>query len=81
MFSHIIGEKGDSAEREIVLSTYSDMYGKLLDMQHIDFRILTTSENGLASLYTIKSSISLLLFEMAQAIKVERPFVTCQNCG
>ena len=50
-------------------------------MQHIDFRFLATAEKGLESLYTIKTSMSLLLFEMANAQQVDQQFVKCSNCG
>jgi len=53
----------------------------MMDMQHIDYRILATVEKGLESLFTIKSSISLLLFEMAHATQVDQQFVKCENCG
>ena len=50
-------------------------------MQHIDFRFLATAEKGLESLYTIKTSMSLLLFEMVNARQVDKQFVKCSNCG
>lgn len=81
MFTHILGEKGDSKQRETVLSAYDQMYGSMMDMQHIDYRILATVEKGLESLFTIKSSISLLLFEMAHATQVDQKFIICPNCG
>lgn len=81
MFTHIIGVKGECEERDKVLDLYNDLYGDLMDMQHIDFRILATAEKGLESLYTIRSSISLLLFEMAHCTRVNQQFVKCANCG
>lgn len=81
MFSHIICEKGESEQRNKVLSFYDDLYGKMIDMQHIDFRILATVEKGLESLYTIKSSLSLLLFEMAHCQQADQKFVKCPNCN
>ena len=81
MFSHIIGENGESEQREKVLEVYSELYGDLLDMQHIDFRFLATVEKGIESLFTIKSSMSLLLFEMAHAQRIDQKFVKCANCG
>jgi len=81
MFTHILGEEGDSSQRKTVLSAYDKMYGEMMDMQHIDYRILATVEKGLESLFTIKSSISLLLFEMAHATQVDQQFVKCENCG
>ena len=56
------------------------MYGSYMDAQHIDYRIINT-DNGFESLYTIKTSISLLLFEMAHTINTEANIVKCKNCG
>lgn len=80
MFYHVVGKNGDSDQREKVLNAYSDFYGDMIDMQHIDFRVLATKEKGLESLYTIKTSLSLLLFEMAHATQNDQQFVVCQNC-
>lgn len=81
MFNHILGKDGDSEQRENVLKAYSDLYGGLMDMQHIDYRILATEEKGLESLFTIKTSLSLVLFEMAHAQQVDQRFTVCPNCG
>lgn len=56
------------------------LYGEYMNMQHIDFRIAYI-DGKFASLYTIKSSLSLLLFEIAHCIDVEAQFVKCQNCN
>lgn len=80
MFNHIIGKDGDSEKREKVLDAYSELYGSLMDMQHIDFRIMAIKDKGLESLFTIKSSLSLVLFEMAHAIQLEQQFTVCANC-
>jgi len=81
MFNHILGKDGDSEQRENVLKAYSDLYGDLMDMQHIDYRILATEEKGLESLFTIKTSLSLVLFEMAHAQQADQRFTVCPNCG
>lgn len=81
MFNQIIGKDGDSEQRDKVLKVYSDMYCNFIDMQHIDFRIISTREKGLESLYTIKSSMSLILFEMAHCVQEEQPIVICSNCN
>jgi len=80
MFNHIVGKDGECEQRERVLNMYTDLYGNLMDMQHIDFHILATQEKGLESLFTIKSSLSLLLFEMAHATQSEQTFTICPNC-
>ena len=56
------------------------MYGQFMDMQHIDYRLILT-EDGFESLYTIKSSFSLLIFEMAHVINTDAKIVKCKNCG
>lgn len=35
MFNHIVGKEGECEQREKVLNLYSDLYGDLMDMQHI----------------------------------------------
>ena len=57
-----------------------ELYGDYMNMQHIDFRIAYI-DGEFASLYTIKSSLSLLLFEIAHSIDAETQFVKCQNCN
>lgn len=81
MFNNLIDENSNPDQRDSVLKLYCDLYGELIHMQHIDFRFLATAEKGLESLYTIKTSMSLLLFEMANAQQVEQQFVKCSNCG
>lgn len=81
MFDHVLGKNGDSEQRENVLKAYSDFYGGLMDMQHIDYRILATVDKGLESLFTVKSSLSLVLFEMAHAQQADQRFSVCPNCG
>ena len=56
------------------------MYGTYMDAQHIDYRLILT-EKGFESLYTLETSISLLLFEMAHCINTEANIVKCKNCG
>ena len=81
MFNNLIYENSDPEQQDSVLKLYSDLCGELIHMQHIDFRFLATAEKGLESLYTIKTSMSLLLFEMANAQQVGQQFVKCSNCG
>lgn len=57
-----------------------DMYSKYIDIQHIDYRIVVTN-NGLESLYTVKSSLSLLMFEVAHCIQSNVKISKCKNCG
>lgn len=81
MFMHIFDEKeGQEDQRENVYSACSQFYGDMMDMQHIDFRIVAM-ENDLQHMYTIKSSLSLILFEVANCIQNEQQLVKCANCG
>lgn len=57
-----------------------EMYSGLIDIQHIDYRIVVTS-NGFESLYTVKSSMSLLMFEIAHCIQSNVKISNCKNCG
>lgn len=82
MFEHIVEPKeGQEEQRVRVITAYSEMCSSLLDIQHIDFRILSTAEKGLESLFTIKSSLSLLLFEITHSIQINQTFIRCSNCG
>lgn len=67
-------------EHKMGVEVFTAMFGSYMDMQHIDYRIILT-ENGFESLYTIKSSISLLIFDLAQCIKTNANIVKCKNCG
>lgn len=81
MFMHIFEKKeGEEAQQEKVYSACSQFYGDMMDMQHIDFRIVAM-EGDLQHLYTIKSSLSLLLFEIANCIQNEQRISKCANCG
>ncbi|MFR5876571.1 MAG: DUF6076 domain-containing protein [Eubacterium sp.] len=73
-------EKYDETKDKTIIDTFISMYIQYIDFQHIDYRIICT-EKGFESLYTIKTSMSLLLFEMANCIKKETIFVKCINCG
>ena len=57
-----------------------EFYGSFIDFQHIDYRIIIL-ENGLNNMYTIRSSISLLLFEVANCLKNDINFSRCPNCN
>lgn len=57
-----------------------DMFGENIDFQHIDFRI-ANYEGKFHSLYTIKSSVSLILFEAAHCMDKNVKFTKCANCG
>lgn len=67
-------------EHERSVKVLASLYSEYMDMQHIDYRLVLT-ERGFESLYTIKSSFSLLLFEMAHCINGEVNIQKCKNCG
>lgn len=80
VFYQIVGYYGeDSPTRENILSGFGHFYSTFIQMQHIDFRIVVT-DSGFESMYTLKSSISLLLFDMANSINQEANFKKCPNC-
>ena len=56
------------------------LYYEDIEIQEIDYMIMMY-EGGFHSVYTIKSSISLLLFEAAHVIDEETKFVKCKNCN
>lgn len=81
MFNQIMdGDHSDDESHAKWIEVFAAMYGNHMDMQHIDYRLILT-ENGLESLYTIKSSFSLIIFDMAHAINTEANIVKCKNCG
>lgn len=70
---------GDEYEKKQV-DYYCSMYADNIEFQHIDFKI-ACFEGEFKSIYTIKSSISLLLFEAAHCLDRDTKFVKCANCG
>lgn len=66
-------------EEEQVMAFWS-LFQENIDYQHIDFKI-ACYEGVFHSLYTIKSSMSLLLFEAAHCMDNDTKFVKCANCG
>lgn len=70
---------GEEYEEDQVNAFWS-MFDENMDFQHIDFRI-ACYEGDFHSIYTIKSSMSLILFEAAHCMDNETKFVKCANCG
>ncbi|WP_289647375.1 DUF6076 domain-containing protein [uncultured Dubosiella sp.] len=62
------------------INAFLSMFSEKINFQHIDFRI-ALFEDGFHSLYTIKSSMSLMLFEAAHCIDKKVTFTKCTNCG
>lgn len=70
---------GEEYEEDRVMAFWS-LYASDIDFQHIDFHIMYF-DGVFHSIYTIKSSMSLILFEAAHAMDAETKFVKCKNCG
>ena len=62
------------------VNAFWSMFSENIDFQHIDFRI-ANFEGKFHSLYTIKSSMSLILFEAAHCLDKDIKFTKCVNCG
>lgn len=70
---------GEEYEEEQVMGFWG-LYASNIEFQHIDFHIMFY-EDSFHSIYTIKSSMSLILFEAAHAMDAGTKFVKCKNCG
>lgn len=70
---------GDEYDEKQVMAFWG-LYGDESDYQHIDYRLMFY-DNAFHSLYTVKSSLSLILFEAAHAMDAGTKFVKCKNCG
>ena len=69
----------DGGEQEQV-DAFFDFFGDYTEMQHIDYR-LALIEGKFAEIFTIKSSLSLILFETAHVMESETAIIKCKNCG
>lgn len=76
-FQMLVSE--EKYEEEQVMKFWQ-LYADNVDFQHIDFHIMFF-DNGFHSVYTIKSSMSLILFEAAHVLDANTKFVKCKNCG
>ncbi len=56
------------------------LYKDNIELQHIDFKIMFM-DSRFCSVYNIKSSMSLILFEAAHVFDNETKFAKCANCG
>ena len=70
---------GEEYEEDQVMAFWG-LYATNTDFQHIDFHIMFF-DDSFHSIYTIKSSISLILFEAAHVMDANTKFVKCKNCG
>lgn len=69
----------DGGEQKDV-DAFLDFYVDNIDFQHIDYK-LCIIEGKFAEIYTIQSSMSLILFETAHIIDSDTAIVKCKNCG
>lgn len=80
MFTNLVNTEKNADDRVKVAELCGNLYSTMIELQHIDYRIITTAERELTPLYTIKSSLSLLLFDIAYSIQLGQNFTVCQNC-
>lgn len=81
MFNNLMeNDECDEEKQSKTVDLFASLFGEYMDMQHIDYRLILT-ENGIESLYTIKSSFSLLIFDLAHTISTDTNIVKCKNCG
>lgn len=69
----------DGGEEEDVMR-FMELYSKHMEFQHIEYK-LALIDSKFAEIFTIKSSLSLILFEAAHVLDNETPIVKCKNCG
>lgn len=76
-FQTLVATEGCEQERvDGLLSFYSEN----IDLQHFDFTIMLY-EGAFHSVYTVKSLLSLILFETAHVLDTDTKIVKCKNCG
>lgn len=66
----------DTSKDDIIYQFFEDGVGA----QDIDYKIMLL-DNELTPVYTLRSAMSLLLFDFAQVYKNNIGFVKCKNCG
>lgn len=69
-------EGADTSKNDYIYEFFEGGVGA----QDIDYKILLI-ENELTPVYTLRSAMSLLLFDFAQVYKNNIGFVKCKNCG
>lgn len=81
VFKHTFNMLASEQEyEEKQVNGFWSMYGENVDFQHFDFSIMLY-ENVFHSIFIIKSSLSLILFEAAHAMDAGTKFIKCKNCG
>lgn len=62
------------------INSIISLYFENSDYQSIDYKIMNL-EGRLASIYTIRNSVSLFLFELAHVLETDAIIKKCKNCG
>ena len=70
----------DGGDDKDDVDAFLNFFGDYTEMQHIDYR-LALIEGKFAEIFTIKSSMSLILFETAHVMDSETAIIKCKNCG
>lgn len=79
-FTNIVASPESQPENiSEIMDAFLGMYYRSVDLQNIDFRIILADQK-LQSMYTIHSSLSLLLFEIAHSLDCHINFVKCPIC-
>lgn len=80
-FKHTFNIFSSEAEiEEDQAMAFWSFYGENFDFQRFTFRIINI-DNSFRSIYTIQSSMSLALFEIAHTLDSNTSLVKCKNCG
>ena len=80
-FKHTFNMLASGADYEDnQVMAFWNLYSDNINFQHIDFHTMFF-DNAFHSVYTIKSAMSLILFEAAHAMDAKTKFVKCKNCG
>lgn len=77
IFTNLASDKLVKPEQAEVFFSF---YTEVKEVQHIDFNIMLY-DNGFHSVYTLKSSMSLILFEAVHIMDNNTKIVKCKNCG
>ena len=73
-------EETKQEPEEGFVAKFFNFYGNEVPFQHIDYR-LALIDGRFASIFTIHSILSLLMFEFAHILDTDAPIVRCKNCG
>ena len=79
-FRHSLDILANDGGEEEHVNAFLAFYGEHMELQHIDYK-LALIEGKFAELFTIKSSMSLILFEAAHVMDSETAIIKCKNCG